>query len=213
MSLLSNCLKKLELCKYVPKNVIDIGAHVGAWSNEFKKYVPSSSIFMIDAVHYKEIDELSIPYKIALLYSCETEINWFEIKNSGDSIYKENTKYYANIQPIKKKTTTLDILLKDDPTKYDFIKIDAQGAEIDILKGSIETLKNCNVLLLELPFGEYNEGAPSFSDYISFLNNIGFVIFDVLQSFHINQMNVSIDIVFIKKTSFIYQNMANIIKL
>ena len=37
-----------------------------------------------------------------------------------------------------------------------FIKIDTQGSEIDILKGSKNTLKNCNLIYLETPIIEYN---------------------------------------------------------
>jgi FkbM family methyltransferase len=40
----------------------------------------------------------------------------------------------------------------------DFVKLDVQGAEIDILKGAGDLLDGCSLLLVECPIVPYNLG-------------------------------------------------------
>ena len=49
-----------------------------------------------------------------------------------------------------------------------FIKIDCQGAEIPILKGSEKILSRTDFIVIEMPlFGQYNEGVPNFLEQTS----------------------------------------------
>jgi hypothetical protein len=98
-------------------------------------------------------------------------------------------------------TTTLDTLF---PTQtFDFIKIDCQGAELEILKGGVSLVGRADVVLLECPFaGQYNEGCPSFCEYIQYMNSIGFVPFDISELHYIQNMTFQIDIVFIRERTY-----------
>ena len=57
----------------------------------------------------------------------------------------------------------------------DFLSLDTQGSELDILKGAEITLNNCVGLQLEVSFAELYEGQPLFSDIDAFLRSKGFV--------------------------------------
>jgi hypothetical protein len=54
------------------------------------------------------------------------------------------------------------------------IKMDVQGAELDVLKGAVETLKSVNHIILELQVVEYNKGAPLKDAVIEYMDSIGF---------------------------------------
>ena len=96
-------------------------------------------------------------------------------RGTGSSLFEQNYEYVQqNYEELKKrgpknlaktwferskilKTVEIDcntldsIILKKFPeTNFDFIKIDAQGAELNILKGSEKLLENCIGLHLEL---------------------------------------------------------------
>jgi len=58
---------------------------------------------------------------------------------------------------IEVEMTTLDSYCKDMP-KIDFIKVDVQGAEIDVVRGGQETLKRARFLLCETTDAEIYEG-------------------------------------------------------
>ena len=57
----------------------------------------------------------------------------------------------------------------------DFLSLDTQGSELDILKGAEITLNSCVGLQLEVAFAEVYKGQPLFNDIDVFLRSKGFV--------------------------------------
>lgn len=203
---------RLKHLGFNPKRILDIGANKGEWTLSTKEYFPSSDFFMIDATPYPELKNLNIPYFIGVLYSEITLIDWYEIWGTGDSIFKENTVHYKDISPVKRQTTTLDTMFPDQT--FEMIKIDCQGAEIPILKGGSNLIKNTEVILLEVPFaGEYNKNVPSFVEYIQFMDSIGFTVFDISEvQYFMTGFLLHIDIVFIRKGSNMLEKLQKIIQ-
>ena len=77
----------------------------------------------------------------------------------------------------------LDGLLKDPaavhmPQRVDFMKIDTQGSELDILQGARETLRKQIVAVqVEVEFEKLYESQPLFRDIDLFLSECGFTLF------------------------------------
>ncbi|MEM7600055.1 MAG: FkbM family methyltransferase [Verrucomicrobiota bacterium] len=69
-------------------------------------------------------------------------------------------------------TTTLDHVSDGKPV--DFLKLDVEGAELEVLRGAGETLKNVLALQVEVSFTERHVGAPLFAEVDSFLIDHGF---------------------------------------
>jgi len=65
-------------------------------------------------------------------------------------------------------------------TDVDFIKLNVQGAELDILNGAEALLKNTLGLLVEQTFNATYVGAPLFGEVYEFIRNAGFCMFDVV---------------------------------
>ena len=59
----------------------------------------------------------------------------------------------------------------------DLIKIDVQGAELDILKGSMKIINNAKFLIVELQHTEYNKGAPLCDQTRDFLIENGWEVY------------------------------------
>lgn len=193
---------------YIPSTILDIGAYHGNWTNSMLSIYPNSTYYLFEGIDYLELNRYENYsnihiYKNIILNDKIEEIDWYEERNTGDSIYKEKTKYFINTIPIKRNTIDLNsIIQRDNIINGDniFIKIDCQGAEIPILKGSTLILKNTDFILLEIPlFGEYNEGVPTFLEHIKYMDSIGFIPYDILENHYINGFNMQIDILFINK--------------
>jgi len=77
-------------------------------------------------------------------------------------------------------TTTIDTVLCNwEPTDIDFIKLDTQGSELNILRGAEKTLRNDVMFVeLEVQFLQIYEGAPLYGDVNSFLSSLGFEFLD-----------------------------------
>jgi len=65
-------------------------------------------------------------------------------------------------------------------TDVDFIKLNVQGAELDILGGAEGLLNNALGLLVEQTFNATYVGAPLFGEVYDFIRNAGFCMFDVV---------------------------------
>jgi len=174
-------LIKLKESGFEPKNVLDIGANMGQYYKEFTSVFPNSNVLSVEG--NPECEEIlrgvNPNYIITLLGKEIGEINFYLNpdfdKCSGGSIYKEKTRFYDNcvekILPIR----TLDSLDK----KFDYIKMDVQGAELDIIKGGLKTILDCHFIQLELSILKYNEGSPLISEVVSYLYHLGFNIYDI----------------------------------
>jgi hypothetical protein len=73
------------------------------------------------------------------------------------------------------RTVTLNTLAraKSYPAP-DLVKMDVQGAELDIMKGALDLLKSTKHIILELQEVEYNKGAPLRDEVIEYMNTQGF---------------------------------------
>jgi FkbM family methyltransferase len=60
----------------------------------------------------------------------------------------------------------------------DFIKLDTQGSELEILKGSVQTLKGVLGLEVEVSFVEIYKNQPLFGEVNKFLSENGFEFFE-----------------------------------
>jgi len=203
-----NKLQKLKDKGYIPDTIFDIGAHHGNWTNEMMKLYDNSKYYLFEAIHYDELNRFSSTKNITLFETLLSdgikEVEWYQKKNTGDSMFKEKTFIFNTCEVIKRQTIDLDSLIKKNnlcqDSKNIFIKIDCQGAEIPILKGATSILEKTDFILLEIPlFGQYNEGVATFLEHIIFMDKIGFVTYDIIDNHYMNTFNMQIDILFINK--------------
>jgi len=165
---------------FEPKSILDIGANVGQFYNEIKNIFPNSYYYLIEGSESCEVvlETLNVDYSICLLSDSEKEVDFYIRKNeprcTGNSIYRENTSFYDDDQIIieKKQTKTLSNLLNNQ--KFDLIKIDVQGSEIDIINGGLDIIKEAKGILMEVSLMEYNQNAPTKDFVYEYMDNLGF---------------------------------------
>jgi len=193
---------------YYPDTILDIGAHHGNWTNSMKNIFIDSTYYLFEAIDYVELNRFNNDTKVKvsniLLNDKKEEVNWYQMKNTGDSIFRERTHNFNNCEIIKRETIDLDTYILQNnmlqESKNILIKIDCQGAEIPILKGSISILEKTDFIILEIPlFGQYNEGVPDFLEHIAFMNSIGFLTYDIIDNHYIYDFNMQVDVLFINK--------------
>ena len=209
-------LNVLSRLGFSPSNILDIGSCIVNWGEYAQSVFPESKITMVEPIEYTELkrfennDNFLVVNK---LLDEEPQVrSWYEKLNSGDSFFRERTSAFGKIKPIEKQSTTLDIEFKDQfPSGPELIKIDTQGSEISILKGGIETIKNNEVIVMELPLaGQYNLGAPSFIEYIKYMYEIGYEALDVLEKHTAMRgerplFGQQVDLAFAKKDHWLFE--------
>tara|TARA_Y100000389_G_C17338186_1_gene451816 strand:+ start:143 stop:871 length:729 start_codon:yes stop_codon:yes gene_type:complete len=184
--------------------IYDIGAFRGQWTYQlYKSSLKNKKFYLFEAniENEKYLKKYKHKYFIETLSNDTKEVKFYSKASTGDSYYPEQSNYYeSNLKPKIKKTTTIDLIKdKNDLPLPDFIKIDTQGSELDILKGATNTIEKCKVILLECPIISYNKGAPNINQYIDYLNSIDYLPYDVCETHKINNVLVQVDIFFLNK--------------
>lgn len=184
-------------------SVLDIGAHFGLFTTSMNELYPNAEYHMIEANINCEDKLKQIPfatYGIHLLSDSEKEICYYMNKNditsTGNSYYRELSEHFNrdNILEVNIKSTTLDNLFFNK--SFDFVKLDTQGSEIDILKGGDKFISNTKYILIECSTIQYNENSPQIEDIFYYMNSIGFNNNEELNDHIENGLVVQKDILF-----------------
>ena len=99
------------------------------------------------------------------------------------------------------ETISLQMNRLDDITNetFDFIKMDTQGSELDIIKGGLNTIKKCKYLLIEVSLMSLNENAPLKQDIVKFLSRNNIKPVDVLYDHIIDGELTQQDVLFVNE--------------
>lgn len=92
------------------------------------------------------------------------------------------------------QTRTIDDSVREyDIGPLDHLKIDAQGAELEILEGSTSSLDTIRSVNLEVQFSRLYEGTPLFGQVDTFLRGRGFVLWRLSELSHCGFSDASTD--------------------
>jgi len=172
-----------------PLTAIDIGANVGEWYKDFKQIFPHANVLSVEANPQFEAELKSVNPNslIALMgrenndFGVEFYINPDTSNDVGASIYRETTTWGDRATSVMMPMVTLDSLEQ----RFDWIKVDVQGAELDVLMGGGRTLQYAMVVELELSTMRYNQGAPLAGEVISWMWESGFELFDLTEHMYV----------------------------
>ena len=183
-------LHTLQVLSFRPKGILDIGAFEGNFARMARHAFAQAPILMLEAQPGKEAQLKTVAaqlpdadYRIVLLGAENRESVAFHqvneaVNSSGSSLYDEQTRFPRSV--IFLPMRTLDDVIAEIPGRsFDLLKIDVQGAEIDVLRGAKRTLPGIEVLIIELSLLEYNKGAPLIGEVMAWLDEHGFALFDM----------------------------------
>ncbi len=169
--------------------VLDIGANTGQYALAISKILPESKIYSFEPIK-KCYDDLIInteklnieTFNFALGENeYETEINVSSHSPSSSllrmtDLHKKLYSHTKNFTVEKISVKALDQIAHDlNISKENYlVKIDAQGFEDKIIKGGYNTIKNAQIIQVEMTYQELYEGQPLFDNIYQVLNEMGF---------------------------------------
>jgi FkbM family methyltransferase len=171
-----------------PKTIIDIGAAYGQFALRCRSVFPDAKYVLIEPLEeyapFLEEVVATIPtaeYVRAAAASQQGQITINVHRDLvGSSLYLEQEDSSVNGVPRTVPTVTIDGLIHERKWHPPFlIKVDVQGAELDVLAGAKEALRSSEYVLLEVSFFEFFKDGPQFHDVIAFMKSQGFVTYDI----------------------------------
>ena len=166
-------------------NFLDIGAS-GGLEPRWKKFEGQINTQLIepDERSIKNFDTKDLD--INLIWSEETDLDFYLTrKKECSSVFTPNENIinkYPNkerYEVIKKKkifSNTIDNIFFNQ--NFDFIKIDTQGSELNILMGGRKKLQDVLGLEIEVEFSKVYNDQPLFEDVKDYVEKEGFVFID-----------------------------------
>ena len=203
VSNLTSYLRKVKSQGLEIKTVYDVGACVGKWTSQMRQSVLFDSDFYLfegNSVYKDILSEQKSYVHIGILSNPGREtVNFYNGCDTGDSYYKETTGHYANRKPITLPCRTLDSVIEENNLPVpQFLKIDTQGSELDIMAGAKRVMGKADLIYLECPIIEYNKGSPNIFDYLMSMSSYGYIPTDVLEIHRSEEVLLQIDVMFIK---------------
>ena len=191
-----------------PLLLIDIGASGGLEDNwqPAEKYLkvlgfePDKTAWEMLSKQKKE----SYKYLNTGLYSKKGSVDFNVAKKQKvSSIYSPNFKLlnqfpeaerFEIIKTVKIEVDSLDNVLEEHNIENpDFIKLDTQGSEFEILKGGIKTLKSDILgLEIEVEFAKMYQDQHLFSDVDKLARENGFYLFDIQRFYFKRKMGMAL---------------------
>lgn len=192
---------------FKPATVIDVGAAKG--TDSLLDTFPNSHHFMIEAL------EEFVPKLEAIkerMSNAEYIIGAATSKSGnitinvhpdlfGSSTYLEDEDSNVNGVPREISAYKLEELCKKHNLKAPYlIKVDVQGAELDVLHGAEAILKDTEYVILEAVLFDFFKNGPNFWDFIEYMNKHGFVVYDFFDPLYrpFDGAMSQIDIAFVK---------------
>jgi len=167
------CLDKLiEWCKKNDKkfnHIVDIGAWCGTWTLSMQQYAKNIHCYEPNNLHYGCLARNITPYSHVESYNQAVGNEDGFVKLTEERA-TQNTRVL--LEKGETKINKLDSLGYKD---IDFIKIDVEGLEMEVLKGAEKTLENVKYLMIELNGNSERYGS-SKKDIKEHLKSLGFKI-------------------------------------
>jgi FkbM family methyltransferase len=201
-------LERLNNLGFVPELIFDIGAYHGDFTQTCLDIWPDCRIIAFEALPEK-IDGLKARFAGKNVQVIEgivgdevrEDVSYFSDETSSSVLESQE---FTTKKRLKQRMFTLDeFCSRNNLNAPDFLKIDTQGYEYQILKGFEKNLKSLKVILAEINFIEVYYHVKLAHEVIQFLANSGFVIYDICE-IHRRPLDMAlfqIDFIFVKQHS------------
>lgn len=171
--------------------LFDVGGNIGEYSISLKKYFPDANIFSFEpnpkafAIMKENLAKFNnvICENIGLgsTIGSEKMYSYSKVENStlgtlNKSALNDLYKINDQIEEIQFSINTIDnYCIQKNISQIDFLKIDTEGQELNILKGAEKMIKNNKIKIIQFEFNNFNVYYRIFlKDFYDLLNNYNF---------------------------------------
>lgn len=208
---LQGVLGQVRRVGFTPGTVIDVGAAFGIFTRECHKIFPDAHYLLVEPIEEylpvlsKVVNALSHATNVTAVVAANDGSTFLNVHHDlvGSSLYRE-VEEGTDVDGVRRevRAITLDRLVDEQNASLPFlIKIDVQGAELDVLAGAQKTLAGTEYVLLEVSLFNFFHQGPVFCDVVAYMKSKGYVPYDIygLQYRPLDGALSQIDIAFVQE--------------
>jgi FkbM family methyltransferase len=203
-------LRRMQQLGFNPAVAIDVGAYIGEWTRSFKRIFPSARVLMVEpqSAHLERLRAVAaafngIEFAPVSLGAQERDSVPFHLCESASSVLTESARPTV-VRTISVSMTTLDKLAANTVfARPDFIKLDVQGYELEVLRGAGLALASAEAVLMEVNLLGILDCAPLFHQATQFMSERGFQVYDICTFFRRPYDGAlwQVDVIFVRSSS------------
>jgi FkbM family methyltransferase len=122
---------------------------------------------------------------------------------SGSSVFRQAEGAVLDGTSRRVRSVRLDSLLPPVVERPCLLKIDTQGAELDVVEGLGSRIAEMDMVIIESSLMPFRVGAPQLAELVARLASLGLVVYDILEG-HMRALDgalAQIDLVFVPEAS------------
>lgn len=215
-SLLTIFYKNLQSSGFQPNFIMDIGSNIGGWTRNFLRYFPNTNVLMVEPQErlkprFQDLLDDQVKYLAAGVGNQDGVLK-FTLHERDDScsfVYSEEQAKELGLQQIEVPIKTINSIIKENNFPVpDLIKIDAEGLDLEVLDGASDIMGKTEIILVEATVcsSVYKN---TMAAVIKKMDENGYQVYEVTdlnRPFADNPILWLIELVFVKKDSFLLQH-------
>jgi FkbM family methyltransferase len=160
--------------------IFDVGAHEGRWTEFARQLVPN-------AKHYLFEPNIELAIKIGAYPLAISDHDGFKTfyvppKKNDElaSLYKREVFKQTGYEEIVATCISIDTFcIRSGIEEIDYLKVDVEGAELDVLNGCKEMMASRNIKFIQIEYGgTYPDAGITFAQIINAANKYGYNVYD-----------------------------------
>ncbi len=182
-------LEDLRARGFVPRAVLDGGAHRGEWSRTLKAVFPEADCFLVEPQAEMEpyLEGLCRQFPGSRYFLAalgpgpgEAVLTVPKADDMAASLLPESSdewKPYADQR--RTRVVSIDSLIEQGQMPIpDLVKLDLQGYELEALRGGTRLFGQTEAFILEVSLFEFFQGTPLFHEVVGFMAERGYCVYD-----------------------------------
>jgi FkbM family methyltransferase len=171
--------------------IVDAGANVGDWTGAVLTVVPAARVLAIEPNPgpRRELEQrfsgdgrvriegravAGVPGLVSLQITGHSHGSSLRRPRPETAALYGTPEAWDVVDKLDVEATTIDALIPDDGLAL--LKVDVQGAELDVLEGAKATLARTTAVLVEVPFLSHYEGDATFPELHEHMRGAGFAL-------------------------------------
>ena len=200
---------------FSPSTIIDVG--VGTGTPGLYDVFPQAVLLLVEPLteFAKEVEDLHRRYGGHYILAAAGRESGSAVLNvhvdhlEGSSILREFEGEHVDGSPRQVPVVTLDEVCAAKELRGPFVlKVDAQGAELEVLEGAQKVLLGTELLVLETSLFRFMRDGPDLYEVLTYMKARGFVVYDIFggRNRPLDGALAQVDMAFVKEEGIFHQN-------